>query len=103
MDKRFDIGLNNNDMIIDPQNGGDFTLVESDEQHIIDTINALPNWWKENPSDGVGILTYIKSTNKQQLLAKNIKLQLQSDGYNSQPIVSYNSDKKLNVDPNVSI
>jgi hypothetical protein len=103
MANRFDIQLNNNDMIIDEANGGDFLLTESDDQHIIDTINMCPGWSKENPSDGVAILTYIKSRNKQQLLSKNIKLQLQSDNYNSQPNVSYNSDGSLNVDPNVSV
>ena len=100
---RFDIQLNNNDLVINTTDGGDVMLVESDDQHVIDTINACAGWWKENPADGVAIMTYLKGTNITQKLTKNIKLQLQSDGYNCNPIVTINSDKSINVNPNVTL
>lgn len=33
----------------------DIQYALSDTQHVQDTINAAPGWWKENPSDGVNI------------------------------------------------
>lgn len=39
-----DIALMHNDLLI---RNGDFVIGESDEQHIMDTINAFPGWWKE--------------------------------------------------------
>ena len=57
MASRIDILLNNNDIVI---SNNDIFLTESDSQHIIDTINAFAGWWKENYTDGVGILQYLK-------------------------------------------
>ena len=74
----YDIALSNNDLLIQD---GDFVIAQSDEQHIADTINAFPGWWKENPADGVGLLQYVRSSGKQQEIARSVKLQLQSDGY----------------------
>jgi len=100
MASRFDILLNDNDVVV---TNNDVVLVESDDQHIADTINACPGWWKENPTDGVGVLRYLKGKNIQQELAKNIKLQLKADNYNSSPKVTYDNTQTLNIDTNVSL
>lgn len=79
---------------------GDLVVDASDEQHIQDTINAYPGWWKEFPADGVGILSYLKSSGKQQELARSIILQLQADGYTiSNPLVAINVDN-ITINPN---
>jgi hypothetical protein len=96
---RIDIQLDNNDIVID----NDLILVESDDQHIVDTINACPGWWKENFADGVGIIKYLKGRNVQQELARSMKLNLQSDGYDCQPQISYDNTETLIINTNVSI
>lgn len=75
-----DIALYNNDLVfID----GDLAITESDVQHVSDTIAAFPGWWKENPPDGVGLFQYLHSAGQQQKLKRSIKINLISDGYNS--------------------
>ena len=79
---------------------GDFVLADSDMMHIEDTIIAHPGWWKEFPQDGVGISNYSKSTGKEQLLAREVKLQLENDGYQvDNPIVTF-LDDNLTINPN---
>jgi hypothetical protein len=100
MANRLDLGLINNDILI--QNN-DVTIVESDDQHIVDCINALPGWWKENPTAGVGITSYLKSRNAGQVLSRITKLQLTADGYTCRPTTSVDSKGELILNPNVSI
>ena len=89
-----------NDLII--QNN-DFIVDISDEQHIIDTINANVGTWKEFPSEGVGIRQYQKGRGIENMLSRSIKIQLQNDGYNSNPIIQFDSTGKLTIDANVTI
>lgn len=101
MASRFDIQLENNDLVI---KNGDFVFAPSDEQHIQDTINAFPSWWKENPQDGVGIRSWIGSPANAQEANRKIRIQLESDGYNVQnPSVKFDADGKLIVQPNATI
>lgn len=80
---------------------GDLVVGESDHQHIQDTINAEPGWWKEFPTDGVGIRKYLGSNDRQQDIQKQIKVQLQVDGYAfvRPPLVKYDG-KNLRIDAN---
>ena len=96
---RNDVLLNNNDLVV---NNNDLVWVQSDNQHIEDTINASPGWWKENYQDGVGIIQYFKGRNVQQELSRSMKLQLQTDGYNSRPLINFDTSGNLTIDPNVS-
>lgn len=93
-----DIALNNNDIdIID----GDMYFAESDVQHVIDTINAFPGWWKEQPADGVGILSYSKSPSDLVGLNRSIGINLSSDGYKIEaPVITLNADGSLIINPN---
>lgn len=93
-----DFALSDNEIFI---TGGDFAVTESDNQHIADTLNALPGWWKENPADGVGVFAYFNSAGQEQALKRSIQIQLTSDGYKvSNPQVSVDSSGKLTVNPN---
>lgn len=97
MDARYDIQLKNNDLVFV---NNDLVWDISDEQHIQDTINANPGWWKENFSDGVGIRSFISSSGQQQILSRQIKIQLESDLYTvDNPIVTFDGGK-LTIQPN---
>lgn len=93
-----DIGLYNNDLYaVD----GDFAIVESDVQHVADTIAAFPGWWKENPTDGVGVRAYLHSAGQQLKLQRVLQIQLQSDGYNPQAAtVTLSETGTLTITPN---
>ncbi|RYD57026.1 MAG: oxidase [Sphingobacteriales bacterium] len=83
--------------------GGDLAYGESDPQHIQDTINAYPGWWKEFPADGVGIRSYLNSSGQMQKLAREIKIQLQSDGYAVSPAPTIDtSNGSMTVYPNAT-
>ena len=89
---RFDLGCDENGSIIFKDS--DVSWVASDEQHIQDTINAFPGWWMENFSDGVGIRFYLNSQGQDQILARAIKIQLESDLYQvGNPLVSFDNGK----------
>ena len=99
MAESLDIRLQDNDLLI---SGGDLVVGASDMQHIEDTINAFPGWWKEHPKDGVGIFSYINSSGTQQELARKIKLELQADGYNvERPEIVITQDG-ITVNPNAT-
>jgi len=82
---RVDLLLDGDDLLI---KDSDFVVGESDMQHIEDTINATPGYWKEYPNDGVDIVSYENSTGEEQDIQRTAKLQLQSDGYRVNPIVN---------------
>lgn len=99
MDPRYDIQLDsrNNLRVVD----NDFVYDISDEQHQEDTINASPGWWKENFSDGVGIRSYLNSGGQEQVLARSIKIQLESDLYTvTNPVIQFDASGKLIIQPN---
>lgn len=76
----------------------------SDEQHVQDTINAAPGWWKENFADGVNIRAYLSSSGQERVLARSVKIQLESDLYTvTNPQVYFDNLGKLNVIPNATI
>jgi len=93
-----DFALTGNDLLV---KDGDFAISESDIQHIADTMNAFPGWWKEHPADGIGIFAYYNGPVNTQQLKKNITLQLTSDGYRvTNPEVLLNTDGQLVINPN---
>jgi hypothetical protein len=82
---------------------GDFIVNESDQMHIQDTIIAFPGWWKQYVTDGVGIEYYAKSNGQEQIIAREIKMQLENDKYTvNNPIVTFINDK-LTINPNATI
>ena len=78
---------------------GDLVINESDNQHIGDIIQSAPNWWKEYPQLGVNIQLYLSGSNTDKL-NRDLKLQLQSDGYdvNKATITQDNENFTLDTD-----
>lgn len=98
---RYDLQYNDSGLII---KDNDVVWGLSDTQHVQDTINAAPGWWKENFADGVNIRSYLNSDGQEQVLARSIKLQLESDLYTvTNPKVSFDSNGKLLIDPGATI
>ena len=83
---------NDNNFIL---SGGDFTIIESDEQHIVDIVNSSQGSWKEYPLCGVGIDNYLNSGVNQQFLTNEIKVQLTRDGFGSVQ-VDFDNNNSLN-------
>lgn len=95
-----DFALQGNDLLIID---GDFAIAESDTQHVADTMNAFPGWWKEDPADGIGVLAYFNGPNTAQTLKRSIQMQLTSDGYKvSSPEVTVSSEGQLIINPNAT-
>lgn len=100
MASNLDIALFQNDLQIQD---GDFVIGESDQQHVADTINAFPGWWKEFPADGVGVFAYLNSAGQEQTLARSIKINLTSDGYIvNNPSIQTSEAGLLTVNPNAT-
>lgn len=98
--ERFDLYFNK-DLIIA---NNDMGYLPSDSQHVEDTINAAPGWWKESFTDGVGIINFLNSSGQEQVLGRLIKIQLESDLYVvNNPKVRYSPDGKLYINPNATI
>lgn len=94
-----DFALTNDDLLIQH---GDFVIGYSDDQHIKDTINAFPGTWKEFPADGVGMRSYINSSGQEQEIERLIIINLQSDSYESNPVLSIDENGKLLIYPNAT-
>jgi len=98
---RYDIQYNSAGLIVADN---DVVWDKSDTQHVEDTLNAAPGWWKENFPDGVNIQSYLNSSNQQQVLQRSIKIQLESDLYTvTNPKVYFLTDSKMIVEPNATI
>ena len=98
---RYDLQSDSNGLMIV---NNDLVYDISDTQHVQDTLNAAPGWWKENISDGVDIRSFINSSQQEQILARKIKLQLESDLYTvTNPKVYYDAYGKITIEPNATI
>jgi len=91
-----DIKLEENDLLIA---NGDFTVAESDQQHIEDIIFENVGAYKQFPLVGVGILNYLNSSGSEQGLRNEILSQLTVDGY-SDITVTFDGDDLSNFDVN---
>jgi hypothetical protein len=98
---RFDLKYNIDGLIV---KGNDLFFDVSDTQHVEDTINAAPGWWKEHFYDGVNVRLFLNSTGQDQVLARKIKIQLESDLYKCiNPKVNFEPNGKLTILPNATI
>lgn len=93
-----DIALFQNRLVF---NNGDFMITDSDMQHVSDTIAAFPGWWKENPTDGVGLFSYLHSGGQEQKLKRSLKINLLNDGYRADAVdVNIDAAGNLTIIPN---
>lgn len=60
---------------------GDFKVAFSDAQHQEDIIAEEIGSYKQYPLLGVGITKYLNSSGAKLALQRNIRLQLETDGY----------------------
>ncbi len=68
----------NNDLAI--QNG-DFVVGLSDPQHVDLILQTNPGEWKEFPQVGFGVKGYLKSVENTVKFKRNLRIQLNFDGY----------------------
>lgn len=100
MDARYDIDFDADYITAN----NDVACVASDQQHIEDTIKATPGAYKESPADGVDIDKYLNSSGQEQIVARSILLQLQSDGYTvTRPSVQFDANGRLIINPNATL
>jgi phage baseplate assembly protein W len=79
---------------------GDFDIGTSDQQHIEDILVASKGDYKQSPIIGVGLNDYINAPLTRQVkttLEKEIRLQLQSDGFDIETI-KVQDNGNLNID-----
>lgn len=60
---------------------GDFAISDSDQNHVINILKAYVGGYKQFPLVGVGIDYYLASAGTQQVIKRNITVQMESDGY----------------------
>jgi hypothetical protein len=59
----------------------DFTIGNSDQQHLMDAMLAAPGWWKQYPQNGIAINSYFKSRVQPLKVLAKVKKELEKDGY----------------------
>lgn len=84
-----DIILLDNDLSII---NGDFSVQESDSQHIELIINTYLGSWKQYPLCGVGITNFVNSSGQQLALKRAISVQLEADGMKNVNITNNSSN-----------
>lgn len=86
-----------NDIILDTDNeiqflNGDFFVDKADNQHIQTMLQAQKGQFYESPLVGIGIANYLNGPFDRTILSKEIREQLQADGFNV---------KQIRIDKNV--
>ena len=78
---------------------GDVKIDESDTQHVDHIVVADKGQFRQFPLIGVGILRMVNGSPNPQELKQQIKLQLESDGYNVRQItIDPNDMLSINID-----
>lgn len=77
---------------------GDIVIGQSDQQHVEDIFIAHQGEYKEFPLIGFGAIDYIKSNVVDSEFKRDLKLQLEYDGYNSVTIDISNGIENLKIE-----
>lgn len=77
---------------------GDFLIGESDQQHILDILDLQPGEVKEFPMVGFGAINYIKRIITADEFKRDLKLQLNYDGYDNCKIDTSKGIENLNIE-----
>ncbi len=82
------------DLIIE---NGDFKIGESDYQHIRDILQAAPGHYKQFPLVGANIMSMVNGSIDGDF-RKELRKQLQADGYNVKSIKMVNGDLEIDAE-----
>jgi hypothetical protein len=77
---------------------GDFATGQSDQQHVLDILDLQPGELKEFPLAGFGAINYIKKTITADEFKRDLKIQLNYDGYTDAKIDTSNGIENLNIE-----
>ncbi len=77
---------------------GDFATGQSDQQHVMDMLDFQQGELKEFPLAGFGAINYIKKTITEDEFKRDLKLQLQYDGYVNPTIDTSGGIQNLNIE-----
>lgn len=77
---------------------GDFAIGQSDQQHVMDILDLQPGELKEFPLAGFGAINYIKRTITEDEFKRDLKIQLNFDGYTNAKINTSNGIENLNIE-----
>lgn len=77
---------------------GDFVIGQSDQQHVEDILDLQPGEIKEFPVVGFGAINYIKRTITADEFKRDLKIQLNMDGYTNPVIDTSNGIENLNIE-----
>jgi hypothetical protein len=77
---------------------GDFAIGQSDQQHVEDILDLQPGELKEFPLAGFGAINYIKKTITADEFKRDLKIQLNYDGYDNATIDTSKGIEKLNLE-----
>jgi len=77
---------------------GDFAIGQSDQQHVEDIIDLQPGEIKEFPVIGFGAINYIKRTITVDEFKRDLKIQLNMDGYANPVIDTSKGIENLNIE-----
>lgn len=89
--------LVNDDGTLKTENG-DFAIGQSDDQHVGDIFLLLPGELKEFPVMGFGAIRYVKRNISTDEFKRDLKIQLQYDGYPDADIDTSNGIENLTID-----
>lgn len=99
MVKRTDILLDDdNDLIITAK--GDFDFGDADNQHVGLIFEAQKGEIRPKPNLGFGAMNYLKKIFKKRDFFRNLKVELEKDGYPDPDITVDFETGKLNIDIN---
>ncbi|BAV09401.1 hypothetical protein SAMN05421788_101837 [Filimonas lacunae] len=91
-----DLLLNDtNDLLIN-ENTGDWIIGNSDTQHQRLLLVCTKGSFKENPTCGVGVASYLEDENPTALL-REVRLQFSSDGMKVSEVAIENNQLKVNA------
>lgn len=77
---------------------GDFDIGQSDQQHIEHILEAQKGEYKEFPLVGFGIINYLKKSERiQSDFKRDLKIQLEHDGYQNPNIDLSEGFEKLKI------
>ena len=77
---------------------GDFAIGQSDQQHVEDILDLQPGELKEFPLAGFGAINFIKRTITQSEFKRDLKIQLNYDGYNNAKIDTSEGIENLKIE-----